>query len=327
MSSRARAALAVLEISSVETELGDLSHRYIKKQYYKQALRFHPDKNDNTPESVAKFKQINEAYVYLTTDVLCEDEPLSNDDNDDGVDWGSAFFKGGRKMPYVNVLSQIIKTLIVECGSGNNGGMVFSVIKELVMNKTISSTLLATIDRGLLVEIYALLCKNQTILGISDETMDLVKSLFANDAVVILNPSIGDLWNSSVYKMHIADEVYLIPLWHSELYFDAKKGDGSELIVLCNPELPPGVSILDNNDVCITKNISTHIELFPLIRDNGFVEVIVCGKSFSIPVGALAMKRCQTYVIKGVGIPRANEKNMYSTAERSDIIVSIVLVD
>ena len=316
--------MAVLEISLIDDNMVNLTHRCIKKQYYKQALRFHPDKNDNTAESVAKFKRLNEAYVYLTTDVLCEEEVLNDAQ---GVDWRSMFFNCDGKMPYINMLSQIIKAIIVDCGSSNNGGVVFTVIKEVVLNKTISTSLLTNIDRGLLVEIYNMLCKNQALLGLSDETISLVKSLFENDVVVILNPSIGDLWNSSVYKMHVADEIYLIPLWHNELYFDAKKGDGSELIVLCNPELPPGMSILDNNDVCITKNISVQLELFSLIRSNGSIQVMICDKSFSIPIAALAMKRQQTYVIKGVGIPRANEKNMYSTVERSDIIVSVVLVD
>lgn len=38
----------------------------IKKSYYKEALKHHPDKNGNTPESNEKFKLIHEAFTILS---------------------------------------------------------------------------------------------------------------------------------------------------------------------------------------------------------------------------------------------------------------------
>jgi preprotein translocase subunit Sec63 len=42
-----------------------ITNEYIKKQYRKMALKYHPDKNGNTEESNERFKKINEAYNYL----------------------------------------------------------------------------------------------------------------------------------------------------------------------------------------------------------------------------------------------------------------------
>lgn len=41
------------------------SQKDIKSAYYQLSLKFHPDKNDGSPESVEKFRQIAEAYEVL----------------------------------------------------------------------------------------------------------------------------------------------------------------------------------------------------------------------------------------------------------------------
>lgn len=51
---------AILEISP------DSDEAKIKSAYRKQARKWHPDVNDNSPESIVKFKEITEAYEVLT---------------------------------------------------------------------------------------------------------------------------------------------------------------------------------------------------------------------------------------------------------------------
>ena len=53
---------------ATNVELTKLDQDYIKKQYRKMALKWHPDKNlDNAQEASEKFKEINEAVDYLFT--------------------------------------------------------------------------------------------------------------------------------------------------------------------------------------------------------------------------------------------------------------------
>ena len=60
-------AFEILEIDLSQPSYNNISLEYLKKQYKKLALKHHPDKNGNTPESNEKFQQINEAYNYLKT--------------------------------------------------------------------------------------------------------------------------------------------------------------------------------------------------------------------------------------------------------------------
>jgi hypothetical protein len=67
--------------------------------------------------------------------------------------------------------------------------------------------------------------KNKTVLHISDSTLEAVKQIliekFKDLQIFILNPSLNDLIQSNVYKLESNNVLYYVPLWHSELYFDA----------------------------------------------------------------------------------------------------------
>jgi hypothetical protein len=130
--------------------------------------------------------------------------------------------------------------------------------------------------------------------------------------------------DSNIYKLYVDDQLYLVPLWHTELYFDAP--NGSEIIVLCQPVLTEFVSIDENNNIYITKHINAQDELIDLIFNDKFVSIEVGDKWLSIPVSQLQMKKKQLYKLKGQGIAQINEKDMYNASIKSDIIIHFIIV-
>lgn len=307
-------ALTVLNINFNKIELTNLTHDYIKKNYHKQSLKWHPDKNSDADKLVAheKFQQINEAYLFLTKELSL----LDCDDNETD----DMMSNNETPLSYSSVLKNFFSGIM----QGSVSELLVDVVKNIILNyKTISLKLFADLDKQQVIEIYNLLYKYQYVFGISDDTICAVSSIirekYKNDKIYIIKPSIHDLLDNNLYKLYIDDELYLVPLWHHELYFDSKCGD-YEIVVLCNPDLEPDIAIADNNDIHITKNIQDVVQL---IKADSSLGVDIGNKHFNIPVNKLLMKKNQTYVIKNQGIARICENDIYTVNNKSNIIVTI----
>ena len=57
----------------------DASMRQIKKAYRKQALKYHPDRNNEDRGAAEKMKSVNEAYAVLSSPAKRRDYDLMND--------------------------------------------------------------------------------------------------------------------------------------------------------------------------------------------------------------------------------------------------------
>jgi len=312
-------AMETLEICDVE--LTKLDQELLKKSYHKLALKWHPDKNGNTIESNARFQRIVESYEYLSNEIKqnsTEDPFVSSFDSKEGK-------------IYVNILSTFILSLIK--GTTSYSDVFANVIKEIVLGYNAISlphlqNIFEELDKEKAIMIYNLLYKYKDILYITEDTLELVslvvKEKYKNDRVFILRPSLKDMMDSNIYKLYVDDQLYLVPLWHTELYFDAP--NGSEIIVLCQPVLTEFVSIDENNNIYITKHINAQDELIDLIFNDKFVSIEVGDKWLSIPVSQLQMKKKQLYKLKGQGIAQINEKDMYNASIKSDIIIHFIIV-
>jgi hypothetical protein len=142
---------------------------------------------------------------------------------------------------------------------------------------------------------------------------------YDNVEVYKLNPNINDLFDNNLYKLYVNNELFLVPLWHNESYFD---GSGCEIIVICEPELPKGIAIDDDNNICIEKEIIWDDAFMNRILKNENIHIECGEKIFEIPLSELYIKREQYYIIKKRGLSRI-KKDIYDISEKADIIVKI----
>ena len=143
---------------------------------------------------------------------------------------------------------------------------------------------------------------------------EILLNKFKDIQIYVLNPSINDLFQNNVYKLDIDNKLYFVPLWHSELYFD------SDIIVKCNPELPNNVEIDEDNNLIITERISIAYSLFV----DKSRPIKIGDYSFELPLDKLFLRQFQTFILKGKGISKIVENDIYEIEDRADIIIKII---
>ena len=304
-------AFDILEIDLNLVNYNDISLEYLKNKYRKLALKYHPDKNNNSQESNEKFQQINEAYEFLkreikhlNTNFAFDDEELDQDTESSlYVDILKGFMKSVFERKYDETLSKIVNDIIIA-------------------GKKISIKIFDDLDKETSSVIYNFLSNNRSVLHLSQEILDIVREIvlkkYDNVQVYKLNPSIDDLLNNNLYKLYINNSLFLVPLWHSESYFD---NSGCEIIVICDPDLPKGLTIDEDNNIILEIVIDKN-ELVENLMLDGSIKINIGEKEFSIFLSKLYMKREQNYRIKNVGISKI-KKDRYDVSEKSDIIAKI----
>jgi len=279
----------------------------LKRKYRRLALQFHPDKNGNSVESTENFRLIHEAYEYLQLHIGSPtdspDEPCAAAEASEAGD------------DYMTMLQRFIESVI-------QSPNMSEIIKEIVMNgcKKVSTRLFENMSKDTSMEMLSFISKYRNILHIDQDTIQCVREIilekYKNDQIYILNPSLDDLLENNVYKLDIDGKIYLVPLWHSEVYFD---GSGCDIIVQCIPDLPANMYIDENNALHVDINAPFTISLL----DSPVVLFKLGKQSFPLQV---QFKRTQTCYLHNQGISVIDEKNMYNIFPKGGVYVKITFV-
>ena len=305
-------AFNILEIDISIVSYNDISLEYLKKQYRKLALKHHPDKNGNTLDSNEKIKQINEAYHYLKREIqhLNPDYDTSIELDEDETFTSSLYFQ---------ILKNFIKTVFEE-----NTDILSKIVNDIInAGKHISVKLFDDLDKDTALNIYTFLSNNRSTLHLTQDILDIIRDIvvkkYDNVIVYKLNPTISDLMNNNLYKLYVNNELFLVPLWHNESYFDVS---GCEIIVICEPDISNNITIDEENNICVEKNIYIHNELTKMLTNNTALKIYIGETEFEIALSKLFIKSEQYYVIKNEGISKI-KKDIYDISEKSNIIVKI----
>lgn len=300
-------ATEILEIELIHI----VNETHVRKQYHRLALQWHPDKNDNSPESTEKFKQINEAYNHLknVNPMQRQSQGQCQSQSQDAT--------------YSDLLELFIQSII----SRSVNESFTNIVKSIIISgcSCLTFQMFETCDKSVAIEVYEFICKYKHVLHISSETIDEFKRFVVekckNDQIYILNPTLRDLFEGNVYKLVVDGNTYYVPLWNAETYFD--NGCGSEIVVRCVPELPDNISIDENNNVCVCVSVKL---TNALLEQECINLTIYCGKTVSIKVSYLKISRHQLITFRREGIFQTNEYGREQQCNPSNIIVDLTLV-
>jgi len=313
-------AFEIMELNHSNICYNEINIALLKKQYRKLALLNHPDKCGNTEESTQKFQKIQEAYQYLQKELKQYEQFNTNNFTETKEEKYES--ESETSSLYMDILKVFMKTILER----NYNDIVLNIVTEIVYGcKKVSLRLFDNIDKETCTYIYNFLSNHRSILHLSQELLETIHQMvlnkYDNALVYKLNPNIDDLMDNNIYKLYVKDNLYIVPLWHNEVYFDTSD---NEIIVICEPGLKENIKIDDDNNIHVETHVSISVQnISNLILENKSIEIHVGKKEFFIPISELYMKREQYYRIKNKGISQI-KNDIYDISERADIIVKII---
>ena len=304
-------ALEILELPQNIRSKPLHTHQDCLKQYRKLALKWHPDKNGNTQESHDKFIQLTSAYEFLTSAT-------------------TAAAADKESKSYMSILQDFMAGKL----SQTTHHAVVKNLVTIIANSQITNALLEQVFRTSTKDValaaYTFLYQCRDVLNLSAETLEEIKAvvikLFEVTAFTI-QPTFRDVMKSQLYKFQYMDELYLVPLWNTQSVFTLP--NGSDMIIICEPILPEGVTIDDDGNVHVQHTIFAS-DLLERMTKGHICVWLTEGVQFHIPMDELFMKPVQVYTLYGEGIqlsdadaPRKIQSNVHITVRIFDPYSSV----
>ncbi len=295
-----------MDCKKAEIILGIAGKKYssdmIKKAYYKLALQYHPDKGGDE----TKFKEIHDAYEYLSTQGLKRDPTDSKD------------------VAYSDLIKKMINWMAP--GTFNDLFIDTSIVSILKNCEDMSFLMLEQMNLDKALKAYEILKKYSSIFMVSKEMLEKMEKIIQrkmhNDNIYILNPSLKDMMEDKIYKLKIDSlekEIYF-PLWHQKKVL-LDNDLSNNIFIVSEPDISDNIYISKNNDIFY----SVKVDVNDMLK-NEYLDINVGGRDIKIYGKDLVLStEPQIKKFKQIGILKVNKENMFDQSKRSDIYVEITL--
>jgi len=288
-------AIEILELQK------NFTKKDLKKAYYKKALKYHPDKNNGDKDKEDLFKEINEAYLFLSNE---------NNRNIDDLDTS-----------FSSILKKFFDFMVPEMNVHQNdiNNTMEAIIKKC---KSASITLFEKLSKERSLEIYSFLSKNKDILSIETDLLknmaEIIKNKTKNDNIIILNPDLNDLLNDKIFKLEYNNNTFYVPLWSNEVVFEDLSGN--DIIIRCIPDLDDDVHV--DKDNILHVNIKADIKK---ILESKELLVKIGEKEFKIESYKIKITKHQILILEKCGILKENINNIFDDSIRQSTYIHINL--
>jgi len=288
-------AIEILELQK------NFTKKDLKKAYYKKALKYHPDKNNGDKDKEDLFKEINEAYLFLSNE---------NNRNIDDLDTS-----------FSSILKKFFDFMLPEMNVHQNdiNNTMEAIIKKC---KSASITLFEKLSKERSLEIYSFLSKNKDILSIETDLLknmaEIIKNKTKNDNIIILNPDLNDLLNDKIFKLEYNNNTFYVPLWSNEVVFEDLSGN--DIIIRCIPDLDDDVHV--DKDNILHVNIKADIKK---ILESKELLVKIGEKEFKIESYKIKITKHQILILEKCGILKENINNIFDDSIRQNTYIHINL--
>ena len=306
-------ACEVLDLDPTE----DLDEQEIKRQYRRKALLNHPDKNPHqSAEATKTFQEIHEAYQFLllSSSSATTSEPMSYQDM--LFEYMTSMFS--RQQPQQQQQQP-------HCFQDVATQLFYTIAKSLTTKcEETALSMLDRMDRATFVKVYKLLKKCGDVLLLPEEWKEKMENLHQSktehDHIILLEPRLEDLFDDNVFRLTIEGHTFYIPLWHHELVYDRPGSEGGELTVQSVPTLSSNMTLDEHN------NLQVHIRA-TMVDFPETLEIPICAnKMVTIERKMLYLRDYQRVTLKGQGIAKIHERDIYDVSKRADIVVHVRFV-
>ena len=207
----------------MDIDANDITIDNIKRQFRVKALIYHPDKN-KSPGASEAFIKLTAAYELLSKHV------------------GKTPQKP--EVSYTTLMKQFVETI-------SSNPLIQNLLDKL--RRPIEQSILDSFDRMNIHTLFNIQCiirQYGHVFQIDDTYIDrineIVKRHKQNLVCYVLNPTMEDIINGSVYKLNHCDDTYFVPLWHYHMSFEDKHGNMFH-VVCVNPSSDKMMLDEDNN--------------------------------------------------------------------------------